>query len=92
MAMDNPPSTESSTVGKRIRKAREAAGLISRDFALAIDVAEGTVSRYENDHITPSSEKLVAISRRLGCSMFWLMTGEEPSTPDLPPASPADAA
>jgi len=67
-----------SSVGRRIRQAREHAGFKTASaFADAIGVRPGTVWRYESDRIRPSIGALSNIAAKCGVSMEWLVRGCE---------------
>jgi len=51
------------TFGDRIRKARIMVGMNQREFADAIDVAEGSLAAWETDRATPRD--IVAIAKRV---------------------------
>lgn len=69
-----------SSVGERIRQARENAGFSTASaFADAIGVRPGTVWRYESDRIKPSIGALSSIAAKCGVSMEWLVRGDEHS-------------
>jgi transcriptional regulator with XRE-family HTH domain len=66
------------TVGDRLRKARQHAGLEQAEFAEEIAVSRGTVLNYENDRVKPRMIVLRAWSMRTGVPLHWLMDGESP--------------
>lgn len=69
--VDNP-----SSVGRRIRVAREQAGLTQRQLAFA-GCSPAYLSRIEAGERTPSLQLLREIGRRLGVSTEYLAVGEE---------------
>ena len=65
------------TLGKRIRWARERAGMTQSELATHVNVAAGSrVSEWENDRRQPSAPVLMALPTVLGISGHWLLTGE----------------
>jgi len=65
-----------TTVGERIRAAREARGLTQQQAAEAIGVSSGTISRYERDEFTPRGERLTSLARLVRRSPEWIISGE----------------
>lgn len=65
------------TVGDRLRKAREAAGLGVEELATMLGRNRNSITRYERSH---SVDMLVvrAYSAFTATSMTWLLTGEPP--------------
>ncbi|MBO6937563.1 MAG: helix-turn-helix transcriptional regulator [Deltaproteobacteria bacterium] len=57
------------------------------EFAELLEKAKETVSRYENDHLTPGIEVLTKWAELTGRSMHWLAAGHE-----LGEAAPAEVA
>ena len=51
---------------KRIREAREALGISQAEAAQKCNVQLNTFCRWENGHITPSTESMAAIVKLLG--------------------------
>jgi transcriptional regulator with XRE-family HTH domain len=63
------------TLGDRIRKAREVAGLEQQDLADALYMSRAAVSSWENSHSQPAPRKLAVIASVTGVSASWLLTG-----------------
>ena len=55
------------TIGQRIKKYREKAGMTQEELAEAINVTNGAISLYESDKRGVSLDKLDAIIQALGC-------------------------
>lgn len=72
------------TVGDRLRKAREMAGLQAQELASDIDVDRNTVGNYERGRVKPRTIVLKAWALRTGVSLQWLQTGETPAGPGGP--------
>ncbi len=66
------------TIGDRLRKAREEAGLDQGDFAIETGISRGTISNYERDEVTPKLPYLTVWAMRTGVPFKWLLTGECP--------------
>jgi transcriptional regulator with XRE-family HTH domain len=64
------------TLGDRLRKAREIAGLTQTEMAEQIGIARNSVGRYESGDYEPSRPVLIAWAFRTGVSLSWIM-GEE---------------
>jgi transcriptional regulator with XRE-family HTH domain len=65
------------TVGKRIAKLRKERKLSQKELASLLFVADKTISSWEIDRTEPSLEMLVKLSDVFGCSMSFLIHGEE---------------
>src|ERR671919_418515 len=63
-------------VGRRLREAREKAGLSQRQLAFA-GCSPAYISRIEAGDRTPSLQLLRELGKRLGVSADWLATGAE---------------
>ena len=68
------------TIGDRIRKAREHAGLDQDQLADLTGFGRSTLSNWEHDRNAPSVKKLLDLARALDVPVTWLLTG------DIPPA------
>lgn len=65
-------------IGRRIRTKRKALGLTQKDLAKEIGGRSSQyISQLELDHIAPSLKMLLALSRALGVSTDYLLTGKE---------------
>lgn len=65
----------------RFREARDAKGLSRKEFVEIAGLSEDQVKDYENGRGYPRAASLEDISRVLGVSIQWLLTGEEWSGP-----------
>ncbi|NUP83863.1 MAG: helix-turn-helix transcriptional regulator [Nonomuraea sp.] len=74
------------SLGDRLRKARETAGLEQGELAVRVGVSRGTVSNYELNHGTRPRKPIVlrAWAEQTGVPLWWIMGGEETSRPDRP--------
>lgn len=63
------------TIGCRIGRAREAAGLTAAQAARRLAVKTATWQAWESDRSEPRSNKLIMIAGTLGISPAWLLTG-----------------
>jgi repressor LexA len=74
-----------STIGERLRQARERRDLDQATLASRIDVATRTVQRGEKGEQVPDGLTLTRIARATGVAASWLLTGEggpEPRRPE----------
>jgi transcriptional regulator with XRE-family HTH domain len=65
------------TIGRQVRKARKALELKQQDLADEIEVTSQHISRIELDQAAPSVETLLKLSRRLGVTTDYLLTGRQ---------------
>lgn len=66
------------TLGKRIKKRREALGLTLLDVAKAVGVSEATIQRYESGDIkNPKQPRIAALARALHVDANYLMGWDE---------------
>lgn len=70
------------TMGDRLRKAREATGLNTRDFAARLGVSQSTVTNAENDHTKTRRITLLMWSQVTEVPVEWLETGQAPGCPE----------
>ena len=64
-------------IGSHVRAKRIALGLSQEDLATELGVKHQHVSRIELGDATPSLETLLGLSRTLGVSTDYLLTGHE---------------
>ena len=64
------------TTGQKIAKYRRARGMTQDSLAEALGVSRQAVSKWESDAAFPETEKLVRLSRLLGCSIDELLLPE----------------
>lgn len=86
LPMAKRPSAQSD-FGKRMRDARDGAGLTQEQAAKAIGISQGTLSELENQH--SGSSHVVAFAKLYGVDPFWLALGD--GTPDGTTSLDADA-
>ena len=66
-----------STIGSRIRKARDLSGLTQEELGEKIGIGDKSVSAIERNLNYPSLETLCKISTVLGVSCDYILMGEE---------------
>jgi transcriptional regulator with XRE-family HTH domain len=64
-------------IGSHVRKKREELGLNQAELAKEVRVTHQHISRIELEQVAPSLEMLLKLSRRLGVSTDYLLTGRE---------------
>ncbi len=75
------------TLGDRLRKARESAGLEQTELASDIGISRRTVQNYERAKVRTRRPVLLAWAVRCGVPVEWLVNGTT-----APPATPWHAA
>ena len=61
------------TTGDRLRKARQNAGIESRDMAIRLGVSRNTITNWEHDKTQPSLASLRVIADETGIDVAWLL-------------------
>jgi transcriptional regulator with XRE-family HTH domain len=69
-----PGAIDWSAVGRRLRELR-GFDTTQDDFAGALGISQGQLSRYEKGDSEIGAEVLLRISRRYGKSIEWVLTG-----------------
>ncbi|MEX2416311.1 MAG: helix-turn-helix transcriptional regulator [Paenibacillaceae bacterium] len=69
-----------SSIGDRIRILRKSNKLNQIQFANLIGVSQGTLSELEQDKYKPSLDTIIAIKKKFGSNINWLIFGEENET------------
>ncbi len=72
------------SLGCRIAELRREAGWTQGDLAARCARDSGQISRYENGHIVPSLQVLIAIATIFGVSTDYLLFEDLPRTPLYP--------
>jgi transcriptional regulator with XRE-family HTH domain len=68
-------------VGKRLRQARPALRLTSKDFAASIDVRPNTYSQWETGSRLMDIMSVTALADRYGLTLDWLYRGDVDTLP-----------
>lgn len=63
------------TLGDRLRKAREWAGVSTDEMAVVIDVSSRTIGNYENDRTPVRGPVISEWALRTGVPVEWIRTG-----------------
>lgn len=69
------------SIGERVLVLLKQQGKKQRELAASIGAGESTVSQWKDRNRNPSSEMILPICEFLGCSVSYLLTGEESSQP-----------
>jgi transcriptional regulator with XRE-family HTH domain len=77
--MKDAPTTKKSELARRLRIAREWAGLSQSQVALKLQLHRPTISELEAGRRKVSAEELLHFSKLYGVSLSWL-SGEEESS------------
>ena len=73
------------TTGQRIALKRKEAGLSQETLGAELGVSRQSIYKWESDSALPEIDKLVALSRRFGVTVGWLLGVEEaPETASAP--------
>ena len=64
-----------ATLGDRLARARDAAGMTQSQLARRLGVKLATVRNWEDDRSEPRANRLQMLSGLLNVSFIWLMTG-----------------
>lgn len=82
-----------SSLGERIRQAREAKGMSKADLAHRVKMSNAAIGFLENGGSKDlAGANVFPMADALGVSARWLMTGRETDSDDPPIASPMDEA
>lgn len=65
-----------SSIGERLRHARQCAGLGQVETARRLKVDQTTVSGWERGRSVPRADVLRKLARILDADLLWLLTGE----------------
>ena len=76
-------------VGTQIAALRRGAGLTQAELAKIIHVSPSTIGMYEQGRRLPAAPILVALSRVLGVSLDYLVTGIPCTPKDVAQSCPA---
>jgi transcriptional regulator with XRE-family HTH domain len=69
------PEQQRTGLGERLRKLREARGLTQPKLAQELDIAPGTVSRWERETGSPQAEQLLTLADYFDVSLDYLILG-----------------
>lgn len=66
-------------LGQRIQQLRKAKGFSQEELADRVGVSRQAVSKWESGQTAPDLERLLAVSRQLGTTTDYLLTGQHPA-------------
>jgi len=69
------------TLGDRLRKARESAGMNQSTLAETTGISRRSISSYESSEAMPKRPQLIAWALATGVPLEWLETGAESPRP-----------
>ena len=75
----NDMNQASETTGARLARLRRAQNITQEELAERLGISRQAVSKWESDLAYPETDKLLALSRLYGCTVDYLLTGEEPA-------------
>lgn len=70
--------------GPRLRRMRQVAGLTLKELATRAGIAVSTVSKIENDRMSPTYDVLLKLAAGLGVDLASLLTSPSPATTPAP--------
>lgn len=82
--MNRPSGEEAIAFGPHLRSLRRAAAMTLKQVAERAGLAVSTISKIENDRMSPTYDVLLKLSRGLGVDLVTLMAGPAGSIPEAP--------
>ncbi|SCM80846.1 XRE family transcriptional regulator [uncultured Sporomusa sp.] len=80
--MQNPSNSEDiQEIVHRLKEIRKNSGLSQANFAKKIGVSQGNVGTWETGGSLPGALALKSIAQIFDCSIDWILTGTEKTTP-----------
>ena len=70
-------------IGRHVRRTRKALGLNQSELAQEVKVTPQHISKLELEQATPSLKTLLSLSRTLGVSTDYLLTGRDTAPVDI---------
>ena len=70
-------------IGRHLRIKREALGLKQRELAREVNVSPQHISQIERSDANPSLDLVIALSRTLGVTTDYLLTGHDTAPVDI---------
>ena len=70
------------TIGQRIAAKRRELGLSQETLGAELGVSRQSIYKWESDASVPEIDKLIALSRRFGVTVGWLLGQEETQAPE----------
>lgn len=71
-------SQETTEIIARLKELRAKTGLSQAKYAQLIGVSPGNISSWESGGSLPGALALRNITKKIGCSVDWILTGVEP--------------
>lgn len=80
----NQQTPTNETTGARLARLRRAQNITQEALAEQLDISRQAVSKWESDLAYPETDKLLHLARLYGCTVDYLLTGEEPAQTQPP--------
>lgn len=80
-------TNQSESTGARLARLRRSLNITQEELAERLGISRQAVSKWESDLAYPETDKLLLLSRLYGCTVDYLLTGEEPAAAQ-PQAAP----
>lgn len=87
MTDQNYQQNQPESAGARLARLRRAQNITQEELAERLGISRQAVSKWESDLAYPETDKLLTLSRLYGCTVDYLLTGEEPVPPCPEPKS-----
>ena len=81
MTDQNYQQNQPESAGARLARLRRAQNITQEELAERLGISRQAVSKWESDLAYPETDKLLTLSRLYGCTVDYLLTGEEPVPP-----------
>lgn len=92
MTDQNYQQNQTESAGARLARLRRAQNITQEELAERLGISRQAVSKWESDLAYPETDKLLTLSRLYGCTVDYLLTGEEPVPPCPEPKPQPQAA
>ncbi|WP_379138663.1 helix-turn-helix domain-containing protein [Paenibacillus sp. sgz500958] len=74
-----------NVIGENIKRLRKIHNYNQIEFAKLIGISQGSLSDIEAGKSKPSIDTVISIHQHLGCSLEWLLKGNEDSSSSVEP-------
>lgn len=78
---------QTESAGTRLARLRRSLNITQEELAERLGISRQAVSKWESDLAYPETDKLLLLSRLYGCTVDYLLTGEEPVVEQSAPQS-----
>ncbi len=80
-------TNQTERAGARLARLRRSQNITQEELAERLGISRQAVSKWESDLAYPETDKLLLLSRLYGCTVDYLLTGEQTCTEKTPPTS-----